>query len=173
MKGIPSPDECIGLLRQSGCSEKVLNHCMAVRDYAVRIAVKADADVVLVEAGALLHDIGRCVTHGIFHGVEGGRVAKKLGLPIAIVNIIERHVGAGISKVEAKKMGLPVKDYSPVSLEEKIVCHADSLINDVIQVSLEAQVENARGKGLNEYAERLVFLHRELSNICGMDVNLI
>ena len=56
---IPSPERCIELLKKNGCSDKVVRHCKAVRDVAVKIAKKAHADVELVEAAALLHDIGR------------------------------------------------------------------------------------------------------------------
>jgi uncharacterized protein (TIGR00295 family) len=173
MCSIPSPERCIKLLRETGCSEEVVNHCLAVKDIAVKMAEKSDADIILVESGALLHDIGRSKTHGIFHAVEGGRIAKKLGLPERIINIIERHIGAGLSKEEAKKLGLPVKDYIPETLEEKIVCHADSLINNCQRQNIEREVERALRDGHKEYAVRLIKLHKELSDICGMDVNLI
>ena len=173
MNSIPSPESCIELLKKTGCSKAVINHCKAVRDVAVKIAEKTNADITLVEAGALLHDIGRSKTHGIFHAVEGSKIAKKLGLPNSIVNIIERHIGAGLSKEEAKKLGLPATDYIPETLEEKIVCHADSLINDCRRQNIEKEVERALMDGHKEYALRLVSLHKELSNICGIDVNLI
>ena len=173
MNSIPSPEECIELLKKSGCSEEVIKHCEAVRDIAVRIARKANADVELVEAGALLHDIGRSKTHGVLHAVEGVRFGKKLGFPESIIRIIERHLGAGLSADEAKKLGLPKKDYIPETLEEKIVCHADSLIDNSKKQSVECEVERALIDGHDEYARRLVALHKELSDICGIDVNKI
>jgi len=173
MSHIPTPDECIELLKKNGCSEKVVNHCKAVRDIAVKIAKKANADVKLVEAGALLHDIGRSKTHGILHAVEGVKIAKKLNLPDKIINIIERHIGAGIPKEEAKKLGLPYKDYIPLILEEKIVCHADNLINDCKRQNIEKEVEKALRNGQKNYAERLEMLHKELSGICGINLNQI
>ena len=173
MKQLPNPQECINLLKENGCSEQVINHCKAVRDIAVKIAEKTNADKDLVEAGALLHDLGRCKTHGIRHGIEGVKIAKKLDLPEEITNIIERHIGAGLSKDEAKKLGLPAKDYNPQTLEEKIVCHADSLIEDGKRQPIEKEVEKALEKGLKEYAIKLVSLHKELSEICGVDLNKI
>ena len=119
MKTIPRPDECLKLLKQAGCKKEVIFHCTAVRDVALRIAKKTNANIKLVEAGALLHDIGRSKTHGIKHAVQGAKIAKKLGLPNEIINIIERHVGAGLSAKEAKKLGLPEKNYIPETLEEK------------------------------------------------------
>jgi uncharacterized protein (TIGR00295 family) len=173
MSSIPTPEECIKLLRNSGCSEEVIKHCKAVRDVAIRLAKRADADIKLVEAGALLHDIGRSKTHGIKHGVEGARIAKKLGLPDNIIRIIERHIGAGLPSNEAKKLGLSNRDFIPETLEEKIVCHADSLIENSRKQVIEQEVERALIDGHKEYAKRLVALHKELSDICGIDVNKI
>jgi len=173
MSSIPSPDECLELLKKTGCSENVIRHCKAVRDVALKIAKRTDADVKLVEAGALLHDIGRSKTHDIFHAIEGVKIAQKLGLPQSIINIIERHIGAGISKEEAKKLGLPPKDYIPKTLEEKIVCHADNLIDKYERQNIENAIERALNKDHKEYAERLLKLHKELSDICGMDLNLL
>ena len=173
MKEIPTPEECITLLKESGCSEEVIAHCKAVRDIAVKIAEHTDADKKLVEAGALLHDIGRSKTHGIRHAIEGVKLAKKLGLSDEIISIIETHIGAGLSKEEAKKLGLPSKEYNPETLEEKIVCHADNLIDDGKKQPIEKEVEKALEKGLKEYAIKLVRLHKELSEIVGFDLNKI
>ena len=173
MNNIPTSDECDELLKQVGCSERVINHCKAVRDLAVKIAKLAGADVKLVEAGALLHDIGRSKTHDTNHAVEGVKIAKKLKLPQNIINIIQKHIGAGLTEEEAKKLKLPKWDYIPRTLEEKIVCHADNLINKNQKQPIEEEVEHALKKGLNDYAIRLVKLHRELSEICGIDLNYV
>jgi len=173
MSAIPNPGQCLRLLREAGCSDEVIHHSKAVRKVAVRIAKKAHANVELVEAGALLHDIGRSKTHGIMHGVEGARIARQLGLPASIVNIIERHLGAGIPRDEAPALGLPVKDYVPMTLEEKIVAHADNLIENDHLHPIQKEVEKALQKGQVKHAERLMALHRELSARCGMDLNNI
>jgi uncharacterized protein (TIGR00295 family) len=171
MTMIPNPGQCLQLLKEAGCSDEVINHCKAVRKVAVRIAKKAHANIQLVEAGALLHDIGRSKTQGIMHGVEGAKIAIQLGLPDSIVNIIERHLGAGIPKEEAIILGLPPKDYIPMSLEEKIVAHADNLIENDHEHRIEIEVEKALQKGQMKHAERLMALHQELSQRCGMDLN--
>jgi len=171
MSEIPEPKRCIELLKENGCSDAVINHCIAVRDLAVKIAEKANVNMKLVEAGALLHDIGRSKTHGIKHGVRGADIAKKLGLPEEIINIIERHVGAGIPKDEAVKLGLPAKDYIPLTIEEKIVTHADNLIQSGKKQDVEKEVKKALRKGQKNHARRLLKLHNELSILCGMDIN--
>jgi uncharacterized protein (TIGR00295 family) len=173
MDSIPTPKECLNYLKISGCSEEVIRHCKAVRDVALKIAKKANADLILVEAGALLHDIGRSKTHDIDHAVEGVKIAKELGLPDIIINIIKRHIGAGLESEEAKQLGLPAKDYIPETLEEKIVSHADSLINNNKKQKIEKAIEKALLEGHKEYARRLASLHKELSDICGIDINNI
>jgi len=173
MSYIPSPDKCIDLLKIAGCSKEVINHCIAVRDIAVKIAKKANANIELVEAGSLLHDIGRSKTHGIHHAIEGVKIVKKLNIDESIIRIIECHIGAGILSNDAKKLGLPLKDYMPVSLEEKIVCHADNLVCGSKRQPVEIEVEKALTKELKEYAIRLVNLHKELSELCGIDLNKI
>ena len=75
--------------------------------------------------------------------------------------------------VVAKQLGLPPKDYTPKTLEEKIVCHADNLIDNCQRQPIEHEVERALREDHKEYAKRLVGLHKELSDICGMDINLV
>jgi uncharacterized protein (TIGR00295 family) len=171
MTMIPNPGQCLRLLKEAGCSTEVINHCKAVRKVAVRIAKKAHANIQLVEAGALLHDIGRSKTQGILHGIEGAKIASDLGLPISIVHIIERHLGAGIPKDEAISLGLPPKDYLPITLEEKIVAHADNLIDNDHKHPIEKEIEKALQKGHTMHAQRLMSLHKELSQRCGIDLN--
>ncbi len=166
-----TPDLCIILLKKTGCSEGVIKHCKCVRDLAVIIAKRANADVNLVELGSLLHDIGRSKTNSIFHAIEGSKIAKNYGLNQKLIKIIERHIGAGISTKEAKKLGLPVKDYIPITLEEKIVCYADSLIDNCKKQKIEYEIEKALNKNQKEHAIRLSKLHHELSKVCGIDLN--
>ena len=171
MSEIPDAKKCLVLLKKSGCSDEVIRHCIAVRDVAVKIARYAEADVKLVEAGALLHDIGRSRTHSIFHAVEGVKIAKHLGLPISIVKIIERHIGAGIPKEEAVLLGLPAKDYIPETLEEKIVSHADNLTDGDKRQKIEDEINKALRKGQKTHAERLMILHKELCERCNMNLD--
>ncbi len=173
MMTIPNAQTCIRLLKEQGCSDEIIAHCCAVRDLAKRIAIRAHANVELVEAGALLHDIGRAKTQGIHHAVEGAKIARRLQLPEEIIRIIERHIGAGIPKNEAVRLGLPERDFLPVSLEEKIVAHADNLIAGDQRQCIEDEIQKALEKGHKTHAERLRRLHDELSSICQLDVNKI
>jgi len=173
MTSVPSYDNCIEILKKVNCSKAVIKHSIVVRNLSMKIAKKTDADHRLVEAASLLHDIGRSKTNGIYHAIEGIKIAKNLKLSNKIIKIIERHIGAGITKSEAKKIGLPPKDYIPVTIEEKIVCHADNLIDNNKKQKIEKEIEKALSAGLKDYASRLNILHKELSNICGVDLNMI
>ncbi|GEM_PF-6199151 len=62
-----------------------------------------------------------------------------------IVLITERHFAAGISREEAIRLGLPPKDYLPVSLEEKIVCHADNFTHGDREISFAAYLQKLDG----------------------------
>jgi uncharacterized protein len=133
--------EAIKLLEETGCAPNVIEHCEEVASLAVEIANKAKAagrnvNPELVEVGALLHDFGRCRTHKIAHAVEGYRLARTRGIEPEISEIIKRHIGAGISKEEARKLGLPEDDYFPRSLEEKIVAHADNLVKGTSRITV-------------------------------------
>lgn len=170
---LPTRDEALGLLREVGCDSEVVKHCEAVSALAVKIARRCDADAELVEIGGLLHDLGRCRTHEIQHAVEGARIAAERGLPEQLVKIIERHVGAGISRAEARKLGLPEKDYSPKTLEEMIVAHADNLISGSRRTSVREAVGSLIRRRLQEPAIKVLRLHQTLSSACGVDVDEI
>jgi tRNA (cytidine56-2'-O)-methyltransferase len=168
---LPDNDACIEILRKAGCDEKVVEHCIAVNRLAVRIARLCFADVELVNVSSLLHDIGRSRSHKIHHGIEGARILKDMGLPNNIVLIVEKHIGAGLDPEEAGRLGLPEGDYVPRTLEEKIVCHADSLISHDRKIALKDLIDRYRGQDLDRYVDNLKKLHKELSDICGMDLD--
>ena len=169
---LPSERAALKLLRQAGCSRRVVKHCKAVASLAVEIAEACkqkgfEVDVDLVRIGALLHDIGRAKTHGVEHGVVGAQIAKEWNLPKAIVFIIERHVGSGITEDEAEKLGWDIKSYIPESLEERVVAYADKFIEGSLRLPVEVGFERFhRDKNIPEGSiERLKEWHREFS-IC-------
>ncbi len=168
---LPTRDECLAMLVGNGCDEQVVRHCVAVADLAVKIGRKCEADIKLVEAGALLHDLGRCRSHKIDHAVRGAEIASEAKLPDQVVKIIERHIGGGIDRAEAKKLGLPEKDYTPKTLEEKIVSHADNLIAGSRRTTVKEAVGWLVRQGLQDAALKVLKLHEELSALCGMNVD--
>ncbi|ENN95716.1 metal dependent phosphohydrolase, partial [Methanocaldococcus villosus KIN24-T80] len=126
-----------------------------------------NVDLNLVKIGGLLHDIGRSKTHGIDHGVVGANILRSYGFDERIALIAERHIGAGITKEEAIALGLPAKDYVPISLEEKIVAHADNLIFETERVEIDRVVEKFRNKLGKDHpsVKRIIFLDMEINRL--------
>ena len=136
---MPEP-EYLRLLRRSGCSERVIAHCRVVRDLALTYTSDPMVDRDLVEAGALLHDIGRGVTHDLHHAGAGAAICRSLGLDEAVASIVERHIGAGLTADECSLLNLTPRDCMPRTVEEKIVAHADNLVKGTRIITLEERL---------------------------------
>lgn len=153
------------ILKQEETPENVIEHSKAVYKKAMVIAANfKNADKDLIKKGALLHDIGRSKTHGISHAVEGAKIVKQYGYPEEVQNIVERHIGAGITKEESVKLGLPKKSYIPQTIEEKIVAHADNLLSGTKDVDIDFDIAKWKRKidKPEENIKRLIELDNEL-----------
>lgn len=153
------------ILKQEETPENVIEHSNAVYKKAMVIAANfKNADKDLIKKGALLHDIGRSKTHGISHAVEGAKIVKQYGYPEEVQNIVERHIGAGITEEESVKLGLPKKSYIPQTIEEKIVAHADNLLSGTKDVDIDFDIAKWKRKidKPEENIKRLIELDNEL-----------
>ncbi len=168
-----SDDECRRILEEVGCEKDVVTHSRTVAKIAVKIAEQSGADVDLVRTAALLHDIGRTKTHGPGHGFEGAEILRGLGFPENIILIIERHVGGGLDSKGTAELGLPERDMIPTTLEEKIVCIADKLVEDDKKVPIDREIQKLKEKGLEEAAGRLQTLYQEMEEIASIDLDQI
>ncbi len=170
---LPSREQALQLLYENGCSQNVVNHCLAVAELASETAGALrkkghNVDSQLVEIGALLHDIGRSKTHGVNHVIEGIRIAESAGLPQNVVSIIKSHVGGGITPDEAKALGWPDDEsYVPFTMEEKVVSFADKLIQGSKRVSVGLTINQLLKDGKPEAAERVRILHEEIAALIG------
>ena len=90
-----------------------------------------------LEEAAMLHDIGICRVHApgigmhgeapyIRHGIIGREILEGEGLPKHAL-ICERHIGVGltIDDITSQKLPLPLRDMTPQSVAEEIICFAD------------------------------------------------
>jgi len=177
---LPTRGEALKKMEEAGCSRMVIDHCLSVTKVAMRLADTFrqqgfEVDFELVEAGSLMHDLGRSRTHSVEHGAIGGQIARKMGLPEALTRVIERHVGAGITAQEAEKIGLPEGSYVPEKLEEKIVAYADKLLERDRLVDIEVTIDKL-GKELGSdhpALDRMRALHNEMINLVGSSSNLL
>ena len=171
---LPTRAEALGILVAAGCSKNVIKHCNVVSDFSVKVA-KAfrmrgiPVNVRLIEIGGLLHDIGRSKTHAADHGPIGGKIARSLRLPHSVVRIIERHVGGGIPREEARRLGWSPRGYLPVTWEEKIVCYADKRTQGLRMVPIERALRTyVASLGENHPAiDRIMKLHNEIVDVVG------
>jgi uncharacterized protein len=139
----PDYDEIVQLHKKcapdSRAFEIIFTHSTIVRDIALYLASKnnlKDINIQLIEAGALLHDIGtyELYENGKFdrdryitHGVLGYEILRKEGYPESLCRIASNHTGAGITRgmIKEQKLPLPDNDYVANSIEEKLVMYAD------------------------------------------------
>jgi uncharacterized protein len=172
---LPSREQALQLLRENQCSARVLNHCIAVTKLALETANALKErglkiDFALVEAGALLHDIGRSKTHTVHHAVVGAEIAKSSGLRDSVVSIIKRHVGGGILDCEAEKLGWSKDVYVPITIEEKIVSYADKLIESSKLAPIEITIQKLTKEMKYDAAERVRKLYEEITGLIGDDL---
>jgi ribonuclease Y len=120
--------------------QNVLDHLIECAELAGLIAAELGTSVETARRGALLHDIGKAVSHEIEgpHAQVGARIAARHGEPEAVAHAIEAHHN----------------EVEPRTVEAVIVQIADSL---------SGARPGARGDSLEEYVERL----RELEEIAS------
>ncbi len=167
---LPSREQAIRLLQKNNCSPEVISHCEAVAELSLEIAKQlkkkgVTVNLKLVEAGALLHDIGRSKTNKVDHGVIGAQIAESEGLSEAVVKIIKRHVGGGFTAEEAAQFGWSRDTYTPFSLEEKVVSYADKLVGNskMKRVPIDVEIERLQAAGHKDGAQRVRKLHEEIT----------
>ncbi|MDD1764159.1 MAG: TIGR00295 family protein [Methanobacteriaceae archaeon] len=155
------------LYEKLDCPEEVIKHCQVVENRALTLAQKfpSQVDLELIKTGALLHDVGRCQSNNIHHAIVGAQILKKFEYSSDVAKIVERHIGAGIPPKEAIELGLPPKDYTPQTLEEKIVAHADNLVHNQQEVGLYFVLRKWKKRLGPQHPslERLKKLHQEVA----------
>lgn len=173
-------DSDVALLRKAGVSEDDIKHCVKVAEKALEIAERtgANIDMELVGRGALFHDLGKAKTHEIEHGKIGAELGKTLGLPEEITAIMEKHIRGGLAEEEARELGLPIKDYTLKTLEERIVIYADRLVDiitdGIVEIKSEQEAEERFEEILRQYPKygknektlnRYLGYHREIQKL--------
>jgi len=158
---LPNRREALHMLEEAGCSPEVIEHCKDVASLALDIAraclrAGARVDLRLIEVGALLHDIGRSMTHSIEHVFLGAELAEEMGLDERLVRIVLTH-SCGVSPGLAEEMGLAPEACEPKTLEEKIIAYADKLVGGRRVLAFE--------EALNKLVEELGPDHPAVKNL--------
>lgn len=138
--------------------EILLAHSRDVADKALAIARRKglDPDEDEIVAAAMIHDVGIFLTnapgidchgeeHYLRHGILGADLLRKDGAPEWLARVAERHTGSGITVDEIRQLDLPlpVGDYVPETLLERLVCYADKFFSKS-SVGREKSLEKVR-----------------------------
>jgi ribonuclease Y len=126
--------------------QNVLAHSIEVSRLAAMMAEELGASAKTARRAALLHDIGKAVTHEIEgpHALVGGELARKYGEPEAVAHAMEAHHN----------------EVEPQTIEAVIVQAADAL---------SGARPGARGESLDQYVKRLRDLEQIATRHKGVD----
>ncbi len=137
----PELQRLLGQLRfRTSYGQNVLDHLVECSALAALMAEELGASVETARRGALLHDIGKAVTHEVEgpHALVGGKIARRRGEPEAVAHAIEAHHA----------------EVEPRTVEAVIVQAADAV---------SGARPGARGDALEQYVGRL----RDLEEIAN------
>ncbi|MGQ9490257.1 MAG: ribonuclease Y [Anaerolineae bacterium] len=90
----PELVKLLGRLKyRTSYGQNQLAHAIEATHIAAMLAAEMGADVQIAKMGALLHDIGKAVSHEVegAHAQVGAEIAKRYGVPPEVVNIIASH----------------------------------------------------------------------------------
>jgi ribonucrease Y len=126
--------------------QNVLAHSIEVSRLAAMMAEELGASAKTARRAALLHDIGKAVTHEVEgpHALVGGELARKYGESEAVAHAMEAHHN----------------EVEPQTIEAVIVQAADAL---------SGARPGARGESLEQYVKRLRDLEQIATRHKGVD----
>ena len=118
-------------------SRQVADKALAIVDQHPEWTTQGLVNRDFVEEAAMLHDIGivLCQAEAIHcygehkyieHGYLGAELLRREGLPKHAA-VAERHTGTGITmeQIICEHLPMPVQDFCPRTMEEKLICYAD------------------------------------------------
>jgi ribonuclease Y len=143
----PELVKLLGRLRfRTSYGQNVLAHSIEVSQLATMMAGELGAGAKTARRAALLHDIGKAVTHEIEgpHALVGGELARKYGESEAVAHAMEAHHN----------------EVEPQTIEAVIVQAADAL---------SGARPGARGESLEQYVKRLRDLEQIATRHTGVE----
>ncbi len=143
----PELTRTLGRLKfRTSYGQNVLAHSVECANLAAMMAHELGASAKTARRAALLHDIGKAVTHEIEgpHALVGGDLARRHGEPEAVAHAMEAHHN----------------EVEPQTVEAVIVQAADAL---------SGARPGARGESLDQYVKRLRELEQLAARHEGVD----
>ncbi|MCL4367401.1 ribonuclease Y [Patescibacteria group bacterium] len=126
--------------------QNMIQHTLEETKIGIALAKLLGANVNIVRLGCLLHDIGKIVTEGDegTHVEKGVQVAKKYGLPDAVINCIAEH-----------------HEDKPFSSVESIICY--------IADAISGARPGARREDVESYIKRIDDIEKIATSFEGVD----
>jgi putative nucleotidyltransferase with HDIG domain len=97
-KGVPTRDECLGLMGRYGMLQNIVDHSLTVTKVARFLSKELNKkgqriDLGVVEAAALLHDLAKteCLKTKEDHAEQGFRLLKGLGYE-RVADVVAQHI---------------------------------------------------------------------------------
>ena len=183
---IPSRTECMELLGQFDMPQHIRRHSLLVAEVALLLAARLNQnssrlDLRLIEAGALLHDIGKMssLKTGEDHAVLGAQMLEGIVAP-AVARIVEEHISLDSSQVAGPVTESLIVNYSDKRVRHDQVVSIEERYQDLIERYAKgpSQVQFLRHK-LDLYfaLERTIFSHLTIapqgSEIMGITIDRI
>jgi ribonuclease Y len=143
----PELVKMLGRLKfRTSYGQNVLAHSVECANLAAMMADELGANAKLARRAALLHDIGKAVSHEVEgpHALVGGELARRHGEPEAVAHAMEAHHN----------------EVEPQTIEAVIVQSADAL---------SGARPGARGESLEQYVKRLRDLEQIATRHEGVD----
>ena len=183
---IPSRTECMGLLRQFDMPQHIRRHSLLVAEVALLLAARLNQnssrlDLRLIEAGALLHDIGKmsCLKTGEDHAALGAQMIEGIVAP-AVARIVEEHISLDSSQVAGPVTESLIVNYSDKRVRHDQVVLIEDRYHDLIEryAKSPSHVKFLRYKlDLCFALERTIFSHLTIaphgSEIMGITIDRI
>ncbi|MBI5589456.1 MAG: HDIG domain-containing protein [Deltaproteobacteria bacterium] len=181
-----SRNEATGLMVEYGRGAAWTKHCFAVADAAASVGSVLGCCRVIDQgflwSAALLHDIGRYVTHDpIRHGLAGYDLLTRLGYGQE-AHVCASHILFGLEACEAARFGLPARDFVPRTVEERLVPLVDFLIENDTPTTLDRRFASLRERNadndfflsrLDRARERAETFMRQLNEEIGEPIEAI
>jgi putative nucleotidyltransferase with HDIG domain len=180
---VPSRDQCLELLTQHDMPAHIRRHSLMVTDVALFISARLNRnscrlDLRLVEAAALLHDIGKKpgLETGENHAELGARMLEGIVAP-TVARIVAEHIYMDVSQTAGPLTESLIVNYSDKRVKHDRVVSIRERFEDLIEryAKSGAQADMLRGK-LDLYIalERTIFSHLTIapqdSEIMGITI---
>lgn len=131
-----------------------------------------------VFCAAMLHDIGvvKCNAPDIHsfgtlpylqHGIEGKKILEENGL-YKYAEVCSRHTGSGITseEIQQKNLPLPLMNFLPQTLLEKLICYADKFYSKSHDLKKEKSLDEVKEQ-MKKFGEDSYNRFMELHSLFG------